>query len=687
MKRLPLFRSLIEAALLCAGAFTLYAQAPFPEIFVVNSTGDGDDAFHGDGQCETAVGNGVCTLRAAIEETNAHAGGDGIFFSIPTTDPGYSNGRWTIVLTKVLPDISDSVNINGPGADKLALNAGGRLLRFFNVTTSGTVSLSGLALVNGGVLDDNGGGIQNYNAGTLNVTNCSLGAILALSDNTAVATSGGGIYNRAGGTVNVINTELAATSADGGNGGCIYNSGTGTIHVTDSTLSDSYASANGVTGAGNGGAVYNAGTMTITNTTIYLFDADLTNGGGNPGGNGGGIYNGGTMTVTGSTIYQARAVTNGGGIYNADFASLNIINSTIYGNDAAAFPAGRNLASGGGIYNRGALNVSNSTISGNSADTAGGGIYDDSQATGNVTVKSTIIAKNIGTGSDPDVAGSFTSQGFNLVGKNDGSAGFNTTTDLTGTIASPLDPKLAGSLQNNGGLTETVALLSGSPAIDKGTSITITGLHLTADQRGIGYARTINKSVANAIGGDGTDIGAFELGAQIKAVSRKTHGTAGMFDITLPLTGTKVGVECRKSGSSHVFTVIITFPTAVTVESVSVTPDSKAPGATASVSSSSVSGHLVTVYLTGVSNAQRIVITLSGVSDGTNTGDVSVPMGVLFGDTNNNGSVTSNDVTLTQSKVGQVVSKTTFREDVTLDGLINSTDVQQVQSKVGSKLP
>src|SRR5205807_5114733 len=210
MKRLTVFRFLIGLALLCAGALTLYAQASFPEIFVVNSTGDGDDAFRG----------------------------------------------------------------------------GGHFLRFFDVPTSGTVTLSGLALVNGGVLDDNGGGIQNYNAGTVNVTNCSLGAILALSDNTAVATDGGGIYNRAGGTINIINSELTATSADGGNGGCIYNSSTGTIHVTNSYLSDSYASANGVSGAGNGGAVYNGGIMTITNTTVYLFDADLTNGGGNPGGNG-----------------------------------------------------------------------------------------------------------------------------------------------------------------------------------------------------------------------------------------------------------------------------------------------------------------------------------------------------------------------------------------------------------------
>ena len=110
MKTLTVFRSLIGLVLLLAAAVALCAatrvdtaqQAPFPEIFVVNSTGDGNDAFPGDGNCETQVGNGVCTLRAAIEEANAHAGGDGISFSIPTTDPGYSNGIWTI-FTNALP--------------------------------------------------------------------------------------------------------------------------------------------------------------------------------------------------------------------------------------------------------------------------------------------------------------------------------------------------------------------------------------------------------------------------------------------------------------------------------------------------------------------------------------------------------------------------------------------------------
>jgi hypothetical protein len=62
-------------------------------------------------------------------------------------------------------------------------------------------------------------------------------------------------------------------------------------------------------------------------------------------------------------------------------------------------------------------------------------------------------------------------------------------------------------------------------------------------------------------------------------------------------------------------------------------------------------------------------------------------MGVLYGDTNNSRSVTPDDVSLTQSKVGQTTNGTNFREDVDLTGAINSTDVTQVQSKVGTGLP
>ena len=100
-----------------------------------------------------------------------------------------------------------------------------------------------------------------------------------------------------------------------------------------------------------------------------------------------------------------------------------------------------------------------------------------------------------------------------------------------------------------------------------------------------------------------------------------------------------------------------------------------------------MSGSTVTVNLTGVSNAQTILVTLFGVSDGSNTNDVSVSIGVLLGDAGGNGSVKDADVTLTQSKVGQAVSTANFREDVDINGSINSTDVNLVTSKKGTVLP
>jgi hypothetical protein len=90
--------------------------------------------------------------------------------------------------------------------------------------------------------------------------------------------------------------------------------------------------------------------------------------------------------------------------------------------------------------------------------------------------------------------------------------GFTAATDKNGTAASPLNPKFdPKGLRDNGGPTQTVALVKGSPGIDKGTSNGLTGT-LTTDQRG--FSRTVdNSSISNAMGGDGTDIGAYEFGA------------------------------------------------------------------------------------------------------------------------------------------------------------------------------
>jgi N-acetylneuraminic acid mutarotase len=164
------------------------------------------------------------------------------------------------------------------------------------------------------------------------------------------------------------------------------------------------------------------------------------------------------------------------------------------------------------------------------------------------------------------------------------------------------------------------------------------------------------------------------------AFSRKTHGAAGTFDVPLPLTG-NVGIECRSGGATNNYQMIINFATSVTVGSASVT------SGTGSVSSFSVSGSQVTVNLTGVTNVQRITVTLFNVNDGTHMGNVPVSMGVLVGDVNGNALVNASDVSLAKSQVGMAVSGSNFREDVNANGTISSTDVAIVKSDVGTSLP
>ena len=165
-----------------------------------------------------------------------------------------------------------------------------------------------------------------------------------------------------------------------------------------------------------------------------------------------------------------------------------------------------------------------------------------------------------------------------------------------------------------------------------------------------------------------------------QVVSRKLHGGIAR-DINLPLTGT-VGVECRSGGASNNYQIVLTFPVAGTFTGAAVS------SGTGSVSSSSGSGtSMLTINLTGVTNAQRITVTLSGVSDGTNTGNLNVPMGMLLGDTSGNGAVNASDVSQTKSRSGQMVGATNFRSDVNVSNSINSTDISSVKSKSGTALP
>jgi hypothetical protein len=164
------------------------------------------------------------------------------------------------------------------------------------------------------------------------------------------------------------------------------------------------------------------------------------------------------------------------------------------------------------------------------------------------------------------------------------------------------------------------------------------------------------------------------------AVSRKAHGGSGTFDIGLPQSGT-LGIECRSGGASNDYSIVFTFVNNVSVGAANVT------SGTGSVSNFSVADNQVTVNLTGVINAQTIVITLTGVNDGTNTGEAFVRMGVLVGDTTANGSVSNADVAVVKSQVGATVDSSNFRNDVNANGILSNADVSLTKSQVGTTLP
>jgi len=165
------------------------------------------------------------------------------------------------------------------------------------------------------------------------------------------------------------------------------------------------------------------------------------------------------------------------------------------------------------------------------------------------------------------------------------------------------------------------------------------------------------------------------------AVSRKTHGAAGAFDIALPLSGAP-GVESRSTGGRH--TLVFTFSGDVVSGSAAVTG-----GSGSVLGSPSFAGKTMTVDLTGVADAQMITVTLSQVTTGTSQvlANAQVSANMLIGDTNADKSVGSADVAQTRAQIGVAVGAGNFRQDVKVDGTINLGDVLQVRSHVGNSLP
>ena len=177
-------------------------------------------------------------------------------------------------------------------------------------------------------------------------------------------------------------------------------------------------------------------------------------------------------------------------------------------------------------------------------------------------------------------------------------------------------------------------------------------------------------------------------GTPTAAVSRRTHSGAGTFDVNLPLTGTP-GIECSTGGATNDYTIVVAFSGSV---SVSGSPQAEVISGTGTIGSGGVSnggmvtisGNTVTIPLTNVPTAQTINVRLNSVNGSTN---VTVPMGVLVGDTNGDGFVNAGDAVQTRSGSGQATNATNFRSDVNADGSVNSGDTTVVRARSGTFLP
>ena len=171
--------------------------------------------------------------------------------------------------------------------------------------------------------------------------------------------------------------------------------------------------------------------------------------------------------------------------------------------------------------------------------------------------------------------------------------------------------------------------------------------------------------------------------ALTSAVSRKTHPSAGTFDIDL--LPPAAGIECRSGGAGGNHQVVITFSAPVTVTDATVTPG---PGGTASlILAPSANHNEVIASLSNVSNAQTITITLLGVSDGNTTANVSIPMGILLGDVTASGRVKGGEVFLFTPQILPPQNLPTFREDVNVSGRIDGTDVSIARQQNFTFLP
>lgn len=415
---------------------------------------------------------------------------------------------------------------NGNHADTASQRGGAVYVAGAGTFTNCTVSYNSTAALGGGI----------YGGNTITITNSTI------SENTA-GSHGGGVYSQSNLTVNATSIINHNTAAGGGGG--LFSNGTATIDGTSITNNISTTSTVGVRGGGlnangvvivtnstitgntislqQGGGIATsnaAGTVSITSSTVSNNTA--TEGGGVYGlntvsvtdstiagntannGDGGGIRANGDATITRSTISGNSTIGGtgrGGGIYRPS-SNVYLYNSTLSGNTSTA--------TGSAVWTQNCT-ITNSTIYGNSTATAGvvGGVY----KTGICTYTNSITANNTSNGAAANCNATPTSGGYNIESAN--------TCSFAGTGDLPNTNPLVNALASNGGPTQTHALQSTSPAIDKGDNTTCAAAPISnVDQRG--QARPID---GDAAPGSVCDIGAYEYVPAVTVTTTLATGT------------------------------------------------------------------------------------------------------------------------------------------------------------------
>jgi CSLREA domain-containing protein len=336
-------------AVAIAGIATAHA-----DTYTVNSTADEVDATPGNGVCASA--GGACTLRAAVQEANAHAGADVIslpagVYLLSLLGPGEDAAATGDL------DVTQALEVNGASADTTIID-GLHADRIFH--TIAALTLRDVTLRNGNPGATPGGAV--YSAG-------GDGTIERARFEHNVGQPGGAVA-QATSNLTITDSSFAANASSSDGAGFIL-AGAGNLSITNSTFMSNLAT-------GNGGGFFSTSTGTVSLTNVTASNNSAANGAGAL------AVGFATFTASGYTADGNLAVSSGGGLMAVGAGDVSISNATVTGNASPAFASG--------YFVGGNVQVSGGEFSDNVATGAFGGLY--VTGTAGVTVDGTTVRRN-----------------------------------------------------------------------------------------------------------------------------------------------------------------------------------------------------------------------------------------------------------------------------------------------------